>query len=62
MGDAYVRRLARLFYRGLLAEGQTMDAALALPRSELANDASLDTEHPAVDHATPLLFGRGFHE
>lgn len=57
----YARRLARRFYRGLLADeaSHAADSALALARSELANDVKRAAEYHPVDHATPLLFGAG---
>lgn len=58
VGDSYARRLARRFYRNLLADsaGHAVDAALAMARTELAADPRAK-EHFAVDHATPLVFG-----
>ncbi|MDM8536119.1 CHAT domain-containing protein [Desulfobacterales bacterium HSG17] len=58
VGDIYARRLARKFYRHLLAENHPADTALALARTELANDTGRASEQAAADHATPLLFGR----
>lgn len=58
VGDAYARDLARGFYQRLLAQ-QTPKApakALALARGELLRARA--AEHGAVDHATPLVFGR----
>ncbi len=57
VGDQYARRLAAYFYRCLLAEGHSSDAALAWSRGELARTQSHQAELFAVDHATPLLFG-----
>lgn len=58
VSDAYARRLARRFYRGLLADAASHPAetALALARGELLRDRRAH-EHPAVDHATSLVFG-----
>lgn len=59
VGDAYSRRLARRFYQHLLAdpEHHSADTSLALARKELFRDERGE-EHPAIDHATPLLFGK----
>jgi tetratricopeptide (TPR) repeat protein len=53
------RRLAKRFYRRLLADKahKTVDAALALARTELAGDEARKGEYGAVDHANPLVFG-----
>jgi tetratricopeptide (TPR) repeat protein len=58
VGDAYARDLARDFYQGLLADQapKAPAQALALARSELLRQHA--AEHGAVDHATPLVFGR----
>jgi CHAT domain-containing protein len=57
VGDTYARRLARRFYRHLLAdEGQhEVDTALSLARGELLRDESRKGD--ALDHATPLVLG-----
>ena len=59
VGDTYARRLARRFYRHLLAdEGQhEVDTALALARGELLRDDARRGELEAVDQATPLVLG-----
>ena len=59
VGDNYARRLARRFYRGLLAEsaGHAVDGALAIARRELIDDLEHASEHHAVDHATPIVLG-----
>jgi hypothetical protein len=58
-GDRYTRRLARRFYRRLLADPahHAVDVALALARKELLADATRKAEYDAVDHANPLVFG-----
>jgi tetratricopeptide (TPR) repeat protein len=58
VGDAYARNLAGLFYRRLLADSQPKApaSALSMARGELLDLRT--AEHDAVDHATPLLFGR----
>lgn len=58
VGDAYARDLARGFYQRLLAQQapKTPAKALALARGELLRKRA--PEHGAVDHATPLVFGR----
>ncbi|HLC17326.1 MAG TPA: CHAT domain-containing protein, partial [Thermodesulfovibrionia bacterium] len=58
VGDAYARRLARRFYRRLIRDGFSPDHALAVARTEIANDSARKQEHSAVDHATPILFGQ----
>jgi tetratricopeptide (TPR) repeat protein len=59
VGDAYARRLAKRFYRRLLADPahHAVDAALALARGELSRDEKRRGEYEAVDHANPLVFG-----
>jgi tetratricopeptide (TPR) repeat protein len=59
VGDRYARRLARRFYRRLLADKahHAVDAALAMARKELARDEKRRAQYDAVDHATPLVFG-----
>jgi tetratricopeptide (TPR) repeat protein len=59
VGDRYARRLARLFYRQLLAGPlhYPVDAALALARTELALDQRREVEYAPLDHASPLVFG-----
>ncbi|MCP4700000.1 MAG: CHAT domain-containing protein [Gammaproteobacteria bacterium] len=59
VGDTYARRLARRFYKHLLADKALFhaDSALLLARNELLQDARAD-EFAPIDHATPLLFGR----
>jgi tetratricopeptide (TPR) repeat protein len=59
VGDAYARRLAKRFYRRLLADPAhlAVDAALALARGELSRDEKRRGEYEAVDHASPLVFG-----
>ncbi len=59
VGDPYVRRLAKRFYRHLLAdEGQhAVDKAVALARGELRRDEGRKGEYEAVDHATPVVLG-----
>ncbi len=54
VGDEYARRLAVLFYQYLLAEQHNADAALAMARSELTKDASIE----GIEHTTALLFGQ----
>ncbi|HWM92600.1 MAG TPA: CHAT domain-containing protein [Thermoanaerobaculia bacterium] len=58
VGDAYALDLAGLFYRRLFADSQPKSpaSALAVARKELLDRKA--PEHDAVDHATPLLFGR----
>lgn len=58
VGDAYARDLARGFYRRLLAQQapKAPVTALALARGELLRACA--PEHGAVDHVTPLVFGR----
>jgi len=58
VGDAYARDLARGFYQRLLAQQapKAPAKALALARGELLRKRA--AEHDAVDHATPLVFGR----
>jgi CHAT domain-containing protein len=53
VGDRYARRLARRFYRRLLAgpAHPSVDAALAMARGELARDEKRRREYDAVDHA-----------
>jgi hypothetical protein len=57
VGDAYARRLARRFYKALLADAElkAADSALYLARKDLLGEERADL-HP-VDHATPLIFG-----
>jgi tetratricopeptide (TPR) repeat protein len=59
VGDVYARRLAKRFYRHLLAdEGQhAVDKAVALSRGELLRDEARKGEYHPVDHATPLVLG-----
>ena len=59
VGDEYARRLAVAFYHRLLAdpEAGATEEALAMARTEVAEDAEQIAYH-AVDHATPLMFGR----
>ena len=59
VGDEYARRLAVAFYRRLLAdrEAGATEEALAMARTDVAEDAEQSAYH-AVDHATPLMFGR----
>jgi tetratricopeptide (TPR) repeat protein len=59
VGDVYARRLARRFYRHLLADdGQhAVDKAVALARGELLRDVARKAEYEAVDHATPMVLG-----
>jgi hypothetical protein len=59
VGDIYARRLARRFYRALLADRahHAVDAALALARKDLAGDTARKAEYNAVDHANPLVLG-----
>ncbi|HEV7517241.1 MAG TPA: CHAT domain-containing protein, partial [Thermoanaerobaculia bacterium] len=58
VGDDYARDLAGLFYHRLFADSEPADpaSALSLARGELFDQGA--PEHAAVDHATPLLFGR----
>jgi tetratricopeptide (TPR) repeat protein len=58
VGDAYARDFAHGFYRRLLAQQapKAPATALALVRGELLRARA--PEHGAVDHATPLVFGR----
>ncbi len=59
VGDEYARQLAVAFYRRLLAdhEASATGEALAMARTDVAEDAEQAAYH-AVDHATPLMFGR----
>ena len=59
VGDAYARRLARRFYRHLLAASQPMpvDQALALARTDLLQDRERVGQHHPLDHTAPLVFG-----
>lgn len=54
--DTYAGELARLFHARLLAEGFSVEQALAQARSDLLRDARAGQYHPA-DHADPVLFG-----
>ena len=61
VGDDYARELARRFYKRYLADAGEPETAeaLAVARRELLDD---DTEAELlgpVNHATPILFGRG---
>lgn len=62
VGDGYARDLAHGFYERLLAQKalKAPAKALALARSELLARAAEGggTDYGAVDHATPLIFGR----
>jgi hypothetical protein len=57
-GYVYARRLARRFYRSLLAAGvpQPADSALALAQRELLTDKRATEHHPA-DHASAIVLG-----
>jgi hypothetical protein len=57
--DGYARRLAERFYRHLLADParHPVDSALALARGDVSREGP-PGEYAAVDHATPLVFGR----
>jgi tetratricopeptide (TPR) repeat protein len=59
VGDRYARRLARRFYRRLLADGKAhaVDEALALAKAELKADGKRQGEYGPVDWATPMVFG-----
>jgi tetratricopeptide (TPR) repeat protein len=59
VGDRYARRLARRFYRRLLADGKAhaVDEALALAKGELKADGKRQGEYGPVDWATPMVFG-----
>jgi tetratricopeptide (TPR) repeat protein len=59
VSDVYARRLARRFYRHLLADpaGHPADKALALARGELLRDKDRKNEYDPVDHATPVVLG-----
>jgi tetratricopeptide (TPR) repeat protein len=59
VSDAYALRLAERFYRHLLADRalHPVDSALALARQNVKAEARVGEFH-AVDHATPLVFGR----
>lgn len=60
VGDTFARELAGRFYGHLLADpaAHDVDDALGLARGELLRDAEHAAEYFAVDHATPLMFGR----
>jgi len=60
VGDTFARELAGRFYRHLLVDpaAHDVDSALTLARTELLNDTEHAAEYFAVDHATPLMFGR----
>jgi tetratricopeptide (TPR) repeat protein len=59
VGDEYARELGCAFYRRLLADPdvRAVDEALAAARSDVLDDPEQSAYH-AVDHATPLMFGR----
>jgi hypothetical protein len=59
VGDTYARRLARRFYRNLLADRahHPVDAALAMARRELAEDTKRAADYQPADHAMPIVFG-----
>ncbi len=58
VGDRYTRRLARRFYRRLLADPahHPVDAALALARKDLALERRRADYQP-LDHANPVVLG-----
>jgi len=60
VGDDYARDLARQFFKRLLADPgkHSTEGALALARSDLFTDRKLAARLGAVNHATPLMFGR----
>jgi hypothetical protein len=59
VGDTYARRLARRFYRNLLADRarHPVDAALSMARRELVEDAARAADYLPTDHALPIVFG-----
>ncbi|MDI1482757.1 CHAT domain-containing protein [Polyangium sp. y55x31] len=57
--DVYARRLARRFFRHLLADEalHPADVALSLARKELCDDRSRAGQYHPADHADPVILG-----